>query len=297
MRFEPVEKKPYSRLIKLRLPVVVLLFISTGIGLAVHSGWGTLSSMGISQIVYLCPLGALEVTLASKLFIPRVLLVLGVVALLVALFGKFFCSWACPVPFLLQFFHPSKKVLSDNVAVKSVETGVSSSEMVGDALLPIGGQRDRSRFDTRHGVLLGALLSSALFGFPVFCLVCPIGLSFATLVVIWRVFTAQEMAWSLLVFPLILALELILFRKWCHRLCPMGALLFLLAQRAPFFKPHVNSGSCLRTQGLDCHICVEACPEQLDPHTDRLPECTRCALCAHACPSRSISLGKNPHVE
>jgi ferredoxin-type protein NapH len=258
-----------------------------------HNGWGTLSSMGISQVAYLCPLGALEVMLASKLFIPRVLVALAVVALVTALFGKFFCSWVCPIPFLSRLFHPFKKKVSDGATVKSVESGVVP---VTAAAMPssIGGQRDKSRLDTRYGVLLGALLGSVLFGFPVFCLVCPIGLSFATFVIVWQVFAAQDMTWSLLVFPLILVLELVFCRKWCHRLCPIGALLSLFAQGAPFFKPRVSADSCLRVQGVDCRACVEACPEGLDPHTSRIPECTRCAVCVQACPSKSISLGRKP---
>ena len=44
----------------------------------------------------------------------------------------------------------------------------------------------RAKLDSRHYVLGGALLSTAVFGFPVFCLVCPIGLTFATVLVVWR---------------------------------------------------------------------------------------------------------------
>ena len=33
------------------------------------------------------------------------------------------------------------------------------------------------KFDSRHAVLGGAVLTTAVFGFPVFCLVCPVGLA------------------------------------------------------------------------------------------------------------------------
>ncbi|MFR1638333.1 MAG: 4Fe-4S binding protein [Eggerthellaceae bacterium] len=69
-----------------------------------------------------------------------------------------------------------------------------------------------------------ALLSTAVFGFPVFCLICPVGLTFATLIAVWRLFQFNEVALSLLVFPAMLALEVLVLRKWCSRFCPLGAL-------------------------------------------------------------------------
>ena len=57
------------------------------------------------------------------------------------------------------------------------------------------------------------LLLSAVFGFPVFCLVCPIGLTFATVLVVWRLFAAGDMTWSVVLIPLLLVVELVFLRK------------------------------------------------------------------------------------
>lgn len=46
----------------------------------------------------------------------------------------------------------------------------------------------RAALDSRHVILGGSLLSAAVFGFPVFCLICPIGLTFATIVLVMRLF-------------------------------------------------------------------------------------------------------------
>lgn len=43
-------------------------------------------------------------------------------------------------------------------------------------------------FDSRHAVLGGALLTTAVFGFPVFCLVCPVGLTFAAVALLVSLF-------------------------------------------------------------------------------------------------------------
>jgi ferredoxin-type protein NapH len=210
--------------------------------------------------------------------------------------GRAFCAWICPVPPLTRFFRPSKGGAHDvPAAVKDVgaapEASKSSSVTApGGALPAVGGQRDGRRIDSRHAVLLGALISTAVFGFPVFCLICPVGLVFATFIALWRMFVEQDPTWSLLVFPLVLFLELVLFRKWCHRLCPLGALMSLLTCKSPLLHPQLDEDTCLRTKGVDCRICVEQCPEKLDPHTPKIPECTKCGICAERCPTRAISL-------
>ena len=157
-------------------------------------------------------------------------------------------------------------------------------------LEPLGGQRDGLRLDSRHAVLGGALLSSALFGFPVFCLVCPVGLSFATLAAIWHLFQFNETTWGLIAFPLILVLEVVLLRKWCFNFCPLSALVSLISRANPTFKPTVDSKACLRTKGIDCQTCVNVCPERVDPHSDTIPECSKCHVCVESCPAKAIAI-------
>lgn len=120
----------------------------------------------------------------------------------------------------------------------------------------------RRRGDSRNWVLGGALLSTAVFGFPVFCLICPVGLTFATLIAVWRLFQFNEVALSLLVFPAMLALEVLVLRKWCSRFCPLGALLSLVSRLNKTFRPVSNEATCLRSsKGEPCHQCADVCPE------------------------------------
>ena len=149
----------------------------------------------------------------------------------------------------------------------------------------------RPALDSRHLVLGGSLLSAALFGFPVFCLVCPIGLTFATIIVVVQLFGAQTLSWGLLLFPLLLVLELTVLRKWCGRFCPMGALVSLFARPNRTFRPKVDEGKCLRSHGVDCQICAGVCPEGLDPHSaESMHECSKCRDCAVNCPAGAITL-------
>jgi ferredoxin-type protein NapH len=140
-------------------------------------------------------------------------------------------------------------------------------------------------------VLGGALLSTAVFGFPVFCIICPVGLVFATIIAFWRWIGFNDLTISLIAFPAILLVEVLVLRKWCLKLCPLGAVASLLAIPNRLFRPKVDANKCLRSQGKDCHICQDSCEEGLDPHLNAgLHECSKCGQCIDNCPTSAISL-------
>lgn len=155
---------------------------------------------------------------------------------------------------------------------------------------PVGGKRDGVQLDSRHAVLAGTLASAAVFGFPVFCLICPVGLTFATIIGLWNLVQFNEPSWALVIFPIILIAEVTVLRKWCSRICPISALVSLLSNLNVTLRPRVKADVCLRSRGVDCHSCVDACPEQLDPHSGRIPECSKCGKCVDACPAKAISI-------
>lgn len=248
------------------------------VGLALHTGTGTPSAWGVFDVAALCPLGAVEAALASKTVVPPMLIALAVGVVLAVLFGRAFCAWGCPIPLLRRIFglkEPKRTRRPSNAL------DLPASQRGGAA-------------DSRNWVLGGALLSTAVFGFPVFCLICPVGLTFATLIAVWRLFQFNEVALSLLVFPAILVLEVVVLRKWCSRFCPLGALLSLVARLNRTFRPVSNEAACLRSsKGEPCHQCAEACPEGIDLHDASvlapLNECTKCRACADACPMHAVT--------
>ena len=255
------------------LAVVALVCV----GLALHTGTGTPSAWGIYDIAALCPLGAVEAALASKTVVPPMLIVLAVGVVLAVLLGRAFCAWGCPVPLLRRIFG-LKEPKRTHRASEALD--LPASERGGIA-------------DSRNWVLGGTLLSTAVFGFPVFCLICPVGLTFATLIALWRLFQFNEVALSLLVFPAILVLEVVVLRKWCSRFCPLGALLSLVSRLNRTFRPVSNESACLRSKGEPCHQCAEVCPEGIDLHEGAtsapMNECTTCRACSDACPMHAIT--------
>lgn len=307
-------------------------------GMAFRVGIGTPSAFGIQQISAICPLGALEVMAGAKGVMLHPLLLFVLVVVLIALVGKAFCAWMCPVPWLQKFFRPKKRgaakggvgrdaptkggaghgvpasrndpgAASAQVepsaagAAQAVEFGeeraacapsacaaCAGAAACAKALAPVGGKRDGVQLDSRHAVLAGTLASAAVFGFPVFCLICPVGLTFATIIGLWNLVQFNEPSWALVIFPIILIAEVTVLRKWCSRICPISALVSLLSNLNVTLRPRVKADVCLRSRGVDCHACVDVCPEQLDPHSKRIPECSKCGKCVDACPAKAISI-------
>lgn len=81
----------------------------------------------------------------------------------------------------------------------------------------------------------------------------------------------------------LLALNLFSPRFFCTRLCPLGALLGLLAFASPFRRR--------TSQACDaCGACSVPCPSGLPPGGSP-SECLLCGRCKEACPKRAISFG------
>jgi ferredoxin-type protein NapH len=267
--------------------------------------------------------------LASKLFVPRALISLVIAIVLIILLGRAFCAWACPVPLVQKIRglfgkgssatkqgalreaaaeaaaeaagdDAAEKVTGDN-ALANAEASVAAPLTAAEqAALASSGcsscAKKRSVVDARHFVLGGSLLSAAIFGFPVFCLICPIGLTFASILLVIRLFGGGDVTWSLIIVPLLLIVEVVVFRKWCSKLCPLSAFMSLIGKLNRTFKPSINDTTCIETaQGRSCGICAKVCPEGIDPRHPELStaswsECTKCRECVDACPTKALRM-------
>lgn len=310
----------------LRSLTAILFLLLTAAGLLWHTGWGTLSSFGWKDIALICPLGAIEVMLAEKTFIPQAFFGLAAVFLICTIFGRIFCGWVCPVPLLKRLFRKRDEVRIDEQKTREAPGAPHEEKTEGSAAVPLAcaqsspancameaepacsactsvrkahaetEKSSRSSGARNAGplaVLAGALASSAVFGFPVFCLICPVGLTFALLIALWRLFEVNDLSWSIAIFAGFLFLEIFVLRRWCGNFCPLGALMTLLSRFNRTLRPTV-SRACLReSKGLNCRVCATACPEGI-----RLTEpdggsshahCTKCRRCAESCPEGAIT--------
>ncbi len=302
-----------TKTIRILIPLAVLL--AAGVGFVLHTGLGNLSAIGWGDIALLCPLGALGTMLATKTLVPKALISLAIAAIAIVVLGRAFCAWVCPVPVVSKLRGIFSKRPADGAEALEPGNECSPAVLTDDERAALkraagscGSAQDacakkgcascadvRAKLDSRHLILGGSLLSAAVFGFPVFCLICPIGLSFATVFLIILLFSGGDVTWSLVAVPALLVVEVVLLRKWCAKICPLSALMSLVAKANRTFKPAIDDAACLETgHGAACGRCALACEQAINPRHPELgarwSECTKCRACVDACPTSAISL-------
>lgn len=280
-----------TKTIRILVPVAVGLFVA--VGYVANTGIGNLSSMGWGDISLLCPLGALTTMLASKTLVPRALISLAIAAVLILVLGRLFCGWICPIPVINKLPQLFRK--------KEDAKALAKQKACTHSCLDCSEQAGRT-FDSRHLVLLGALLSATVFGFPVFCLICPIGLAFATIFLVISLFAGGDLTWSIIVVPVLLVLEVTVFKKWCGKICPLGALMSLLGKvNSRTLRPTVDDGKCIESGCKTCGRCSAVCEVGIDPRHPELGagfnECLKCHECVEACPAHAIKMPLLPKRE
>lgn len=270
-----------NKTLRILIPVAVGLIVA--VGYIANTGIGNLSSVGWGDISLLCPLGALTTMLASKTLVPRALISLGIAAVLILVFGRLFCGWICPIPVINKLPQLFQKKGAAKPGKASEHSCLDCREHAGHA------------FDSRHLVLLGTLLSATVFGFPVFCLICPIGLAFATIFLTISLFAGGDLTWSIIVVPVLLLLEVTIFKKWCGRICPLGALMSLIGKvNSRTLRPTVDESKCIEGSCRTCGRCAAVCEVGIDVrHPENgadFNECLKCRECVEACPAHAIAM-------
>jgi ferredoxin-type protein NapG len=83
----------------------------------------------------------------------------------------------------------------------------------------------------------------------------------------------------------------------CMHHCPSGALQPVLFEYVDMGVAQWHESTCLRSEGDNCQICVDACPVGAralvvgdDGRVDVREGCTGCGTCQHACPTRPRSI-------
>jgi len=194
------------------------------------------------------------------------------------LFGRFFCSWVCPMGIINQI------VGSVFIRLRAVDTVTLNSYRV--------------LYRLKY-YILALFLVLAAFGSLQTGLLDPI--PFLTRSFTISIFPAVNYGWSWLYLkqPLFnggtflgLILLAVVFanrflpRFWCRVLCPLGALLGLLA-----FKPLLRIWRDVELC-TDCKKCLGHCHGGCNPHSElRITECHLCMNCIEDCPENAIHYG------
>lgn len=220
------------------------------------------------------PLVALSTALASHTLAPHLLWSVPLV-LLTLVFGRFFCGWICPMGVLHHLISQltKRRKTLDNIALNA----------------PRPMQRVKY-------YILAAMLGMAALGSTQVGLLDPIASTWRGLSTTFLPAASNAVGGAYqgerhfqfgtliaVVFFGALALNLVWPRFYCRVLCPLGALLGLLAKFS-LFRISRRGDSC-----TSCKACVADCPGAADPMgTCRTAECFVCLNCIDACKQLSI---------
>jgi ferredoxin-type protein NapH len=273
------------------------------------------------------PLWSLQIVLAGlvETYYENLMVLIGAMLLfLIPIFvmGNMFCGWVCPMGTLIDSFDRFVERFLPKLNAKRMERSLRNKEMKAkrQAQLtnivcpscPLG--RLSGRYGVvANGVMMSSLVGSAVFKFPVFCAICPIGIltrgvghltSIASIT--GKFLPVIIELWAIPVVAVVTSLRE--KRFWCKKICPVGALLNVAGSFNPFFKPVVKAdkcimkgcpedcedyhlGYCLMCRQADQKQCEKVCPLDINlTDHESLARCTKCFECYIACESNAIEI-------
>ena len=215
----------------------LLIVLNPLLNYYLHSSFlqGWYQSFSIGNLWFVSPLEGLESLLISKtLYTPSLIGMVIPVGIALVL-GRVFCSWVCPMSFLLELVDGLRRHLS--------------------------GQRhlaNRLLFAKRvlWFVLIGEIGLSMVLGAPLFVFLSPPGLVGREMMML--VFF-KNLALEGLLLVIIMLLELLTRRFFCRTFCPLGGMLAFLGRHRRL-RIHLDKDGC-----TSCGACGNACPLGLLP--------------------------------
>lgn len=211
------------------------------------------------------PMGPIKDAIAlygekGVVFMPR-MIALTIFLLLTVLANKFICSWGCQFGTLQDLLFRLNRNKKDNHGI------------IPQYRIPFAVS------NTIRVLFFIAFTSIALSaGMDIIEPIDPFR--------IYKPAMVTTMGWTLLVF--LLGSSLVIYRPWCHLLCPFG-LVGWLFEKISIFKIRVDRAAC-----IGCEACSRACPspvmEAILSGKNTIPDCFSCGTCISACPTGAISL-------
>ncbi len=257
--------------------VYSVFFVILFILLLVAADFRNMRGYEVCLFLELSPLVAISTFLTSWTVYKGLILSLAVI-ITTLIFGRFFCSWICPMGILNQWvshlFHGRRPV--DDYRMNTY----------------------RPLFRLKY-YILALLLVLAAFGMLQIGIYDPIALitrSFSVSVLpavqylSGTLYIKQPLFYGgvliALVFIAILFANRFLSRFWCRALCPLGALLGILSH-VSLLRIRRDVEKC-----TDCQKCLRSCHGACDPHAAlRISECHVCMNCIEDCPENAIHYG------
>ena len=251
----------FVKAVRLLVPIFALAVIAMGPFL--DFAYGSICTISLGPLTIACPLGYVQTALASRSVALGLLIPATVASVGAALIGRAFCGWICPAGDAIQRLGDS-----------GISLNVLSPRLT-----------DFARQNSTRIVLFGSILAaSAILQYPVFCVVCPVGVICRNVISLSQYGSAGL---DLLLIPVFLALELGL-APWCAYICPLGTTLSLLSRKNPVH-PVIEKVKC-----ISCSICTKVCSMRVTlPKNQNVEDCSKCLECSLRCPTKAIKWRRN----
>jgi ferredoxin-type protein NapH len=272
----------------------------------------------------ICPVGGLQALFTGRTDFGVQLILPTIIALLVFLIpifvlGNMFCGWACPVGTMIDSFDKGVERFMPKLNGKREERLQRNKEKEGVKLssvcptCPFTRLLANKHATAANGVLVSALVGSAVFRFPVFCTICPIGIAtkgmFHLKALTSLTGKMMPIIAELWVIPAVAILASLREKRyWCRKICPVGAILNIAGSFSPLIRPTVKTDKCIikecPTTCEDYHLdycgacrqidqkrCEKVCPQDINLlNKGLLAGCTKCLECYIQCEHDAIEV-------
>ena len=227
-----------------------------------------------------CPIGALQAVLNER-HRRFPFFVLGYMAAIGLLAGRFICGWLCLFGLLQELLY---KIPVPKLTVpEKVDRPLRKLKYLVLAVLVIGLPL---LYRTKYGA-----------GIPFFCkYLCPAGtLEGGVFQVLLndalRPALGALFRWKMFILLFCIAASMLVYRPFCKYLCPLGAF-YSLFQRVSLVRQRFDGHVC-----TGCGACAKTCAMGVDPRTaPNSAECIRCGECQKVCPVHALSFGTGKNI-
>jgi polyferredoxin len=200
--------------------------------------------------------------------------VVGYLAVLGMLVGRFICGWLCLFGLIQELLY---KIPTPKIKIpEKVDKVLRYLKYVMLFVFVFG-----LSFFYRNEVKVG---------FPWFCkFICPVGTLEGGIPLVllnqgMRAAAGALFRWKFVIMLLCILASIFIYRPFCKYVCPLGAF-YALFQKVSILRMSFDEDSCVK-----CGACSRQCKMGVDPiRNPNSAECIRCGECVKICPKNALS--------